>query len=324
MMKRYFNTGGYRYLLFLILFISCFTNKSIAQMVRVESKVDKVSIPIGDQTVLHVIAHIRAKDSITFPRITDSIAGKLLIVKTAKLDTSFDKNNLQAETITQNYTITSFKAGTYTIPSFTFDTKKISYSTDSLTFQVTTVPVDTTKAIYDIKQPLTVNYNLWDWFLDHWYWVVGTLVLIALIIGIIYYLKKRPKAIEKAKPALPYYAIALNKLEALRDKKLYHEEVKLYYIELTDVLREYIEKRYQVTAHEQTTDEIFASLKHKDINAETRNKLKQLLVLADLVKFAKEKPAPEENEKSMENAIGFIMLTKKESPLPGNKEELPK
>src|ERR1700761_6121761 len=101
MMKRFFSTVGYRYL-FLILFISCFTNKSIAQMVRVESKVDKVSIPIGDQTVLHVIAHIRAKDSITFPRITDSIAGKLLIVKTAKLDTSFDKNNLQSETITQN------------------------------------------------------------------------------------------------------------------------------------------------------------------------------------------------------------------------------
>jgi hypothetical protein len=294
-------------------------------MVRVESKVDKVSIPIGDQTILHVIAHIPAKDSITFPRIADSIAGKLLIVKIAKPDTSFDKNNLQAETITQNYTITSFKAGTYTIPQFTFDTKKISYSTDSLTFQVTTVPVDTTKAIYDIKQPLTVNYTLWDWFLDHWYWVLGPLVLIALVIGIIYYLKKRPKAVVvKEKIILPDYVIALNKLEALRDKKLYHEEVKLYYIELTDVLREYLEKRYQITAHEQTTDEIFASLKRKDINAETRDKLKQLLVLADLVKFAKEKPAPEENEQSMKNAISFVMLTKKESPLPGNKEELPK
>ena len=64
---------------------------------------------------------------------------------------------------------------------------------------------------------------------------------------------------------------------------------------------------------EKTTAEIFESLKSKDLKAEARNKLKQLLSLADLVKFAKERPAPTENEQSIEDAIDFVKLTREES-----------
>lgn len=332
-MKRYFNSGpdsyrNFRYILVLCLFFVCGSFKAYSQNIQVEAKLDSVSIPIGQQTRLHIIAHIQAKDEITFPQLADSIAHKILIVKVAKPDTSFDKNNLQSETITRDYIITSFTPGTYTIPVYTLHTKTAAYSTDSLTFQVTTVAVDTTKAIYDIKQPLAVSYTFWDWLKDNWLWVVIPLVVILAVIGFIYYLKKRPKkevVVEKTAPALPDYTIALNKLYALRDKKLWQqEEFKAYYIELTDVLRDYLEKRYQIKAHEQTTDEIFLGLRNKSIPANTRNILKQVLVLADLVKFAKEKPLPNENEQSMENAIGFVMLTKQEIPLAGNKEELPK
>jgi hypothetical protein len=317
-MKRY-----YFYTLILTIAIACFCLRTNAQGIRVESKIDRITMPMGDQTTLHVIAHIQAKDEITFPLIADSIAGKVQIVKALKPDTSFDKNNLQAETITHNYTVTSFTPGTYTIPVYTLKTKSASYSTDSITFQVTPVSVDTTKAIYDIKQPLTVSYTLWDWLKDHWLWVVIPLAVILLIIGIVYYIKKRPQAVAETVPDLPIHTIALNKLYALRDKKLWQQdEVKVYYSELTDILREYLEKRYHITAHEQTTDEIFAGLKNKDLHKDVRNTLRQLLVLADLVKFAKEKPSPLENEQSMENAITFITLTRQEAKLPENKEGL--
>jgi hypothetical protein len=321
-MKRYFN-----YTLVLILFLACFAYRTNAQNIKVEATLDKVTIPMGDQTRLHLIAHIQAKDQIDFPQLADSI-GKIQIVSVAKPDTIFDKDNVQNETITRNYTVTSFTPGTYSIPPFTFKTKTASYTTDSLMLQFTPVAVDTTKAIYDIKQPLAVTYTWLDWLKDHWQWVVFPLLAILIIIGITIYFATRPKKevpfVSKA-PPVPPHTIALNKLTALRDKKLWQsDEVKLYHSELSDTLREYIENRYHINALEQTSDEIFAALRSAQIPNDAREKLRRTLILADLVKFAKEKPLPEDNEFSMENAISFVMQTKQEPQAPADKEDLPK
>jgi len=321
-MKRYFN-----YRLVLFLFFICLAYQSYAQNIKVEASIGKVTLPMGDQTTLHITAHLQAKDDVTFPTLPDSI-GKLQILKALKPDTSFDKNNLQAETITRNYTITSFTPGTYFIPQFTLKSKTASYTTDSLMVQFTPVAVDTTKGIYDIKQPIAVNYTSMDWLQDNWYWIVVPLLIIGLIAGFVYYWMKRPKKqddILPKVPAVPSYVTALNKLNELRDKKLWQQgEVKLYHSELSDTLREYLEERYGINALEQTSDEIIASIKRLSIPADGRNKLSQILVTADLVKFAKEQPLPHENDQVMDSAIDFIMQTKQEPVPPANKEELPK
>jgi hypothetical protein len=313
--KRYFYTGSYRVVLMLILFGACFCCKTEAQDIQVGARLDKNSILIGDQTVLHLTARIPAKSVIAFPELKDSI-GKIKIVKSGKLDTALDKNNPATETITHNYTITSFDTGVYVIPELEFQAKAGNFKTGTVTLQVKPVLVDTTKAFYDIKQPFAVNYNFWDWLKDHWKLVLIILVGILLIIAIIYYLKNRPEAaivIKKTAPVLSLDVITINKLQELRDKKLWQQnEIKLHYIELTDILREYLEKRYHIKTHEQTTAEIFAGLKDKDMPADARNKLKQLLSRADLVKFAKEQPSPAENEQSIEDAIDFIKLTREE------------
>ncbi|MDB5134613.1 MAG: hypothetical protein JWP37_1216 [Mucilaginibacter sp.] len=323
--KRNFHPGNYRGILMLILFLVCFYYRAGAQNVQVGSKLDKVSIPIGGQTVLHVTAHIPAKSIISFPQLKDSI-GKIKIVNGPKPDTAFDKNDPATETITHSYTITSFDTGVYVIPELDFHTKADVFKTGAVSLQVKPVLVDTTKAFYDIKQPFVVSYTFWDWLKDHWILVTIILVSILLVIAIIYYLKNRPKEviIEKAAPALPADTIALNKLYELRNKKLWQQnEIKPYYIELTDILREYLEMRYRIKTHEQTTGEIFEGLKNKDMPASGRNSLKQLLTLADLVKFAREKPSPAENEQIMEDAINFIRQTKEELQPVGHKEELP-
>jgi len=138
------------------------------------------------------------------------------------------------------------------------------------------------------------------------------LVIIA-IIGVIWYLRKRPKKeiiVPEVKVYVAPHTVALEKLQALRAKKLWQQEaVKEYHSELSDIIREYLEKRYAIKTYEKTSDEIFASLKYLDINQDDRNKLRQILLLADLVKFAKEKPLPAENEQSMDNAISFVNST---------------
>jgi hypothetical protein len=310
----------------MIFFTACFYCSAIAQNIEVGSRVDKTSIPIGDQTVLRISAHMPVKTDITFPLLADSL-GKIQIVKSLKADTVIDKNDRSNETVTHNYLITSFDTGIYLIPEMEFHTKAGILRTGTVTIQVKSVPVDTTKAFYDIKQPFAVSYNLWDWLKDHWIWVVSILAIILLVAGIIYYVKNHPKGISivKAGPVLSADATALKKLYELRDKKLLQQnEVKLYYSELTEILREYLEARYHIKTHEQTSGEILAALQRTDLAVAARNRLKQLLNLADLVKFAKENPLQAVNEQSMEDAIEFVNQTRKDLQLPVHGEELPK
>ncbi|MDB4919322.1 BatD family protein [Mucilaginibacter sp.] len=307
MMKNCF----YNFLVLILL--SCgFVLNAGAQNVSVEAKLDQPTIRIGDQTTLRLIVHQPVKEKVNFPKLADTLIGKVQIVS-SKLDTVIDQNNHSLATVTQSYTITSFDQGTYTIPPYSIGSAAGVLKTNELTLMVQTVPVDTTKAIYDIKQPLAVSYTFWDWLKDHWGWVVLGLAIIATIGGVLWYLKKRPKVekvVKEVKPDVPAHIIALGKLQQLRDKKLWQQDaVKQYHSELSDILREYLEKRYVIKTQERTTDEIFASLKYMDIANEYRVKLSQVLILADLVKFAKEKPLPVDNELSMENALAFVLKT---------------
>ncbi|WPU93974.1 BatD family protein [Mucilaginibacter sabulilitoris] len=304
---------NFNYILILFILLTGSVYNAKAQDVQAEAKLDRTAIKIGEQTQLHLVARFHVKDKVEFPALADSIGSKVLIVG-SKIDTIFDKDDVSIQTIRHNYTITSFDSGQYAIPAYAFHTTGGDVKTQPLTLQVATVAVDTTKAAYDIKQPLAISYTFWDWLRDNWVWVVGALAVILIIGGIIYYLRTRPKkveVVEPPKPVIPAYVTALQKLAELRDKKLWQQEqTKQYHTELTDVIRDYLESRYAIQAQEQTSDEIFASLRYMDISEENRNLLRQMLILADLVKFAKEKPLPHENEQSLDNAVAFVNNTK--------------
>ncbi len=300
-----------KYTLAMLVSLAGFYQTGRAQNFGAKATLDKKSILIGEQTQLNLSIRFHAKDSIGFPKLADSI-GKIRIVN-FKADTAFDKGDQSIETINRHYTITAFDSGTYIIPSYVYKSPVGDLPTDTLNLDVRTVAVDTTKAFYDIKQPLTIKYTFWDWLRDNWKLIAGILAGLIVGGGSIFYLLKKPKkevVVEEVKPDIPLHIQALQKLEEIKSKQLWqHDQVKQYYIELSDVVREYLEKRYTIQALEQTSEEIFASLRHMDIASEDRNLLRQLLVLSDMVKFAKEKPAANENEKSMENAVTFIKDT---------------
>jgi hypothetical protein len=99
-------------------------------------------------------------------------------------------------------------------------------------------------------------------------------------------------------------------------KKLWQSgRVKDYYSELTEIVRWYIEKRFHVQALEMTTDEIISGLKTAYFVDENIHRLKQTLILADMVKFAKEQPLPADNDISIQRIEEFIKTTKPEPEL---------
>lgn len=309
-MKQYFNFSWC-----LMLCLAGFTLTGKAQQIKVEAKLEQMNIKLGDQTIFRLMAHIPANGQVDFPVLADTISSKVQIVAMGKTDTLTDKNNPGIKTISRPYTITSFDAGVHMIPPYTFVSKEGNLSTQAIPLEVTAVKVDTTKAIYDIKEPLAVSYSFMDWLRDNWKLVLFSTLGILLLAGLIWYViskrKNRPVKVELPKPLVPFHTIALDQLNALKNEKLWEQgQVKAYHSKLTDIIREYLEKRYEINALEQTSEEIFSGLKHLDIKEQDMNKLRQMLLLADLVKFAKARPLNSDNEKSMENAIGFVMNTK--------------
>lgn len=301
-------------LILTLLCITCFTYKTSAQAIQAEAKLQQYTIRIGDQTKLFLSARQPAKAHLSFPKLEDTIVSKVRVVSTNKPDTTFDPIDKNAITVTQSYTITSFEPGSYRLPAFKIASENTVTETNELTLDVETVKVDTTKSIYDIKQPMQVDYTWLDWLHDNWYWIAGPLVIALLIAGLIIYLRKRPKPAPTIKQesalAKSAHAKALEHLEELRGKQLWQQgEVKQYYVELSDILREYVGERYLIKTQEKTTDELFDGLRHILIKDEDRKKLRQVLTLADLVKFAKEKPTPAENEESIEVATEFVVNT---------------
>jgi len=306
------------YILVFLSLSSCFSFKAMAQDIQAVAKLEQTTVRIGDQIQLHLSVVQDVKEQVKFPVLTDSI-GKIQVVGTGKQDTITDPAHAGKITVTQSIVLTAFDAGVYPIPAFTFTAQSGTIQSNAITLDVQSVKVDTTKAIYDIKQPLAVSYTFMDWLKDNWQGVAAALAVVVVIGLAIWYFKKRPKTVEvipPAAPPLPVHTIALNRLNELRDKKLWQrDEVKLYYSELSDVMRDFLEQRYRIKTQEKTTEEIITGIKHLDIQPEQKNMLHQLLITSDLVKFAKEKPVATENEQQMENAIAFILKTKEQNEI---------
>jgi hypothetical protein len=300
------------FILFLILF--SYTGNVFSQQVTAKAKLDSNNILIGDQVKLKVQLSYPSKTIVAWPDIKDTLTKHIEIVKKSKIDTiSKDPNKL---TLSQTFVITCFDSGGFYIPQIPFgyknpgDTSFNQVLTDSILLNVKSIPVDTTKAFKDIKGPMGVPWTLKEMLP----YILGVILLAAIIWFIIYYLRKRKKGeslLSFSKPKRPAHEEALLALEELRNKKLWQSnKVKEYYVELTEITRNYIEKRYGVIALEMTTDEIISALTPFSIKDELKKKLKQTFVLADLVKFAKAFPLPNEHDNCLDTAIEFVKATK--------------
>jgi hypothetical protein len=104
---------------------------------------------------------------------------------------------------------------------------------------------------------------------------------------------------------------ALQDLEHLRVAGLWKKGmVKEYHTQLTDILRSYMENKLGICAIEMTSDQILDSYSEKtNMPDGTMEKLQSILRTADMVKFAKSEPMPNEHERSMNYAISFVQET---------------
>jgi hypothetical protein len=299
--------------LFFTLVLTAIYSVLWSQNNTVTARLDSNIILVGDQVNLTFSFSSKEAVPVLFPVYCDTCIQGIEIVKRSPIDTIADENGYK---LSQQFTITAFDSGEYVIPPIPFynmDSVLLA-ETEALLLNVHTIAVDTTLAIRDIKEPLSAPITIREMIP----YILAALLVFGLIVGGIFlipYLKnrKKPKILTRQKPKIPAHIIALQDLKVLWQKKLYQSGyVKQYYSELTDIVRIYIENRWDIAAMEMVTSEIVEALSSIDIPAEAIRKLEQTLFLSDMVKFAKSNPLPDESSAGYQHIVDFVEVTKQE------------
>lgn len=280
----------------------------------VSAAIDSTTLFIGDQTDLHLQATCEAGEQVQFPVLGDELIPGIEIVDKTIIDTATLKDGrLQYN---QYLTLTSFEDSLFYIAPLTFVSGDQTIQSEALTLNVVQpFEVDSADmAITDIKG--VYDAPIWWWGIFRW--VLLALGVVGISIGgyyLITYLQARVSkkdeeldAIELLRPA---EEVALEKLDAIREEKIWQSgRVKEYHTQLTDVVREYIARRFEVSSAEQTSDETLRAIRPLlNDKKELFEQLRKMLTLADLVKFAKWQAAPDENELSLRSAYTFVKET---------------
>jgi len=305
------------------LFITLWGGKCISQTegIKISAFLDTAKIRIGEQVKLDLYVQLNPNErlSIQWPEIGDTITEKIEVISVSLIDTTLpDKNNTAFMQQHQQLILSVYDSGFYVIPPFKFilngDTANPRYS-EALLLEVHTVPTDTSLAkTKDIREPFNEPFN-WRWYKSYIYLFIAGILTAAIIFGIIHYInkKRRNKIIEASKPKIPAHITALASLDKIKQEQLWKEgKYKVYYSEIADTIRLYIEERFDVHALESTTDEILMVMRSRVVDPVSMEKMRQILVLSDFVKFAKMIPIEQEHELTLRNAFDFVNGTKRE------------
>ncbi len=309
MQMRYINKG----ILFIAIVLSFLQGtKLYAQQTLIDVSIDSAAILIGEQTVLHLTITTDNGKNVIVPIPNDTLMTGVEVLNIAKADTTVIDNNRLL--IKQDILVTSFDSSLYLLPPFKVIDQTDTIYSNQVALKVSTIPVNIDKPdeFNDIKDTWDPPFVLADYYLLI-YGVLFACFLICLIGYILKRLRNRQSIIpfKKQEPKLPPFEMAMKELDEIKQQKLWQQgRNKEYYTLLTDTLRKYMVNRFGINAMEMTSGEILELIRLESEANSSYNSLKQILELADFVKFAKLHPLPDENELSLMNAYLFVNQTK--------------
>ena len=305
-----------------------------AQRASVHATVQPTEIMIGEQALINLKVITPKDKTISFPIYEKEIIPGIEVITMLTPDTTIENNVM---TLNFKYVITSFDSTLYHVPNMpVFDGTDTLFS-NSFGLKVTSPQLTDSTLAYlekinkgetdsidfnqlqlnDIKSVRKAPFVWTDylWVL----WIVLGIMLILAIIGVVIYmvLKKKKKGYFFKPPVvLPAHVRAVRELNKLKEEKIWQQgREKELYSKLTDILRSYIHEREGLNAMEMTSGEILNEIRKVSEVDSVYDNLKQILSTSDLVKFAKYKPYPDENDLSMVNAYFFVNQTREPDPV---------
>lgn len=290
---------------------------------QVTSSIDSTTIKIGEELRYRIQVDADTTSLVVFSE--EQTFQPLEMINSYPVDSATKGNSYK---LTKTYGLTQFDSGVYTIPKQKIIIGKKAFYTDSLKVWVNPVIVDTTKQkLFDIKPIKDVpksRSKIWAYLA---FFLLTLMAIAGLIFSFIW--RKKPLTDAEKTAALPPYERARLALEKLNEDHYFqNENIKLFYSNLTLILRQYLDEKVYDQSLESTTDELVFRLKtlqaanQINLSVNTLRNIETILKRADLVKFAKSKP-DFELAKLDKNTIGLEIKQVKEGlPEPTEQELL--
>ena len=227
-----------------------------------------------------------------------------------KKSSSQDANGNYYMTFSQKIIIANFDTGQFVFPPLLAfaDTNK-TYS-NSLLFTVKLEEIDEKAFIKDIKPIKEVFISWYEYFFyylnTYKWWILCITFFIAAII--IFYKKfYNKKIVQNLEPSIPLEIILLEALNKLDQQKYWENSYfKKYYSELSNILWQFLEYRYEIKTFEKTSAEILESLKWSTIPKEYLSNIERFFQISDSVKFAKQRALEKDNLTAFETIKTLI------------------
>ena len=317
MKTRFLTHKFYKTKYLLIPFFAVFTQLNAQE---VSSYVDTTSIRIGEQITYKINVKADSLEDIDFPKAKDFAPFEL--INEFKVDTNYLNKKF---IISKKFALTYFDSGAYYIPSQKLTLLNKEVKLDSFKITINPVKIDTTKqGLYDIKPIMKSNTQIDFIFFGY------ILIFIAVICAVLYFKKQIFSffSIQKLKVEYltPYEKAVIGLTEIKKLNYLSDVDIKMYYSDLTFVLRNFIEEKIIKNALESTTKELIQKLsllktsKKLNFSNSTLKNIEDVFSRADLVKFAKYEPDAQSASIDLETLSKELENIKLILPEPSNEE----
>lgn len=323
-MLKYKNTVFTTFICCVIIVLFPFSGVYASEKVIATAKLDSTAMIMGSKTALRVeFVGEFGDDAHTY--INQEEWKDVEINESDSSETNILGNNRKE--LRAMFMVQAFDSGLFTLPPVYLISGKDTIASNTSVLKVDPIALDTANVIFNDGQPVDIKVHditdvvdaehklfdiIPDWVTITWPWILLAIALLALIIFVyLKWLRHGKLPLIPVKKPVPPYVLAIEKLNALQQKKLWQQGAeKEYYTQLTDILRGYLYGRFGINAMEMTTPQILVKISDTDEAKEFASFVHSVLKEADFVKFAKAKPAAPENELAFRNVREFVELTK--------------
>lgn len=286
---------------FILFFLVTSISFVLSQDLSIQSSIDKSEIKTGEQAIISLnIRTDNIKNTTYELSKKDSLAFRIINAR-AKDTITIDDNISEFKV---DILITSFDSTLIEIPPFILNNGQDQVLSQPLSLKVNQPNVDISKPdnIMPNKDVWTIEYT-WRDYLNMIFssWITYLIIFLIILALTLYFVwKYRQKLLEKLKEKeipipvkkLTPLELAYKEFEELDNTSyLANGEYKIYYSDIFDIIRRYVERKKDWVMLEKTSNEII-SIFDEDKNSQALiPELKNIIKEADLVKFAKYTPS---------------------------------
>ena len=250
-----------------------------------------------------------------WPQWQDTIPGGLEILHTNLRDTLAPQNSDPDEwdmIVAQSWVVTGWDSGYVLIPSI----KLGGDSTSPILLQIVPSRTEGEVQMMPAAEIVQIEWSVYERFIKAAPWIgllIGLVILFFMVKYVYHWWQNRAtegKPIEEIKPDIPPHITALKDLKTLEERQSWNKgEAKTFHVQLSQIIRTYIDGRFHISSLEKTTREVSELINTLDINTSDKSKLLVALRLGDQIKFAKRQALSEEHTRSISVCIEFVQNT---------------